>query len=67
MYYCRAFIRLATAVFLKNWTNLASFSYIFVFSNTQYKIYTNTYAKKVHPVYGAEIQTHDLWIMSLLP
>ena len=28
---------------------------------------TNTYVKNVHPVYGAGIQTHNLWNMSLLP
>ena len=27
---------------------------------------TNRYAKNVHPVYGAGIQTHDLLYMSLL-
>ena len=39
------------------------FLFIFVFSNTHYKFYN----KKVHPVYGAGIWTHDLWNMSLLP
>ena len=25
------------------------------------------YVKNVHPVYGAEIRTHDLWNTSLFP
>ena len=46
----------------------ASFSYIFVFSNTHYKFYKQIGMwKNVHPVYGAGIRTHNLWNMSLLP
>ena len=33
----------------------ASFSLIFIFSNTHYN-----FMKKLHPVHGAEIRTHDL-------
>ena len=43
------------------WQTLASFSFIFVFSNTNY-----IFLKNVHPVYGAGIWTHDLQNISLL-
>ena len=43
----------------------ASFSFIFVFSNT--RILQQIYMKNVHPVYGAGIRTHNLQRTSLLP
>ena len=48
--------------FLKNGPIPASFSFIFVFSNTQFLQQINL--KNVHPVYGSGIRTHDLWNMS---
>ena len=46
-----------------NGPSSASFSFIFVFSNKHYKYMW----KNVHPVYVAEIRTHDLQNTSLLP
>ena len=46
----------------------ASFSFIFVFTNKQYKFYNKIKVKNVISIqYGARIQTHDLWNMSHLP
>ena len=47
---------------------MASFSFIFVFSNKyHYNFYTTYMWKNVHPVYSAGIRTHYLRKMSLLP
>ena len=53
-------------IFFK-WANPASFSFIFVFSNTPYNFYNKYMWKNVHPVYSVGIRTHDLWNVSLLP
>ena len=37
------------------------------FLNKHYNFYDKFMWKDVHPVYGAGIQTHNLWEMSLLP
>ena len=47
--------------FFKNGPTLASFSFTFVVSSTlQFWLQINV--KNVHPVYGAGIRTHDLWL-----
>ena len=43
------------------------FHLFLVFSNKHYNFYNNYMWKNVHPVYGAGIQTHDLWNVSLFP
>ena len=43
------------------------FHSVLSFSNTLQIFTINTYVKNVHPVYGAGIQTHDLWNMILPP
>ena len=48
---------------LKNGPSPASFSFIFVFSNKHHNFLQQIHVKNVHPVYGAEIWTHDLQIM----
>ena len=53
--------------YLKNGPSPASFSFIFVFCNNSTIFTTNKCKKNVHPVYSAEIRTHYLWNMSLLP
>ena len=53
--------------FLKNGPTLASFLFILSFQTPITIFTTNKCEKHVHPVYGAGIQTHDLWNMSLLP
>ena len=56
-------------VFL-NGPTLASFSFIFgLFKQTSLQFLQQINVKKCHfhPVYGAGIQTHDLWNVSLLP
>ena len=43
------------------------FHLFLVFSTKHYNFYNNYMWKNVHPVYGAGIQTHDLWNVSLFP
>ena len=53
---------------LKNGQTPASFSFIFgLFKQTSLQFLQQILWKNVHPVYGAGIQTHDLWNMNLLP
>ena len=52
-------------LFLKNGSFPASFC-LFSSFQTQITINTTNKCENVHPVYGAGIQTHDLWHMSLL-
>ena len=56
-------------VFLKNGPTPASFIIYFfgLFKQTSLQFLQQINVKNVHPVYGAGIQTHDLWNMSLLP
>ena len=51
---------------IKKWAILGLFFIIFVFSNKHYNFLQQINVKKVHPVYGAGIWTHDLREMSLL-
>ena len=52
---------------LKKGANPASFRLFSVFSNKQYNFYNKSMWKNVHPVYSAEIWTHDLSNMSHHP
>ena len=54
---------------LKKWANSDLFIVYFrSFSNKHHNNFYNKYMwKNIHPVYGAEIRTHDLRNMSLLP
>ena len=53
--------------FFLNGPILASFLFIFVFSNKNYNFYNKYVWNNVHRVYGAGIRTHDIQDMSLLP
>ena len=41
--------------------------HFFIFSNTNMQFLQQINVNNVHPVYGARIQTHNLWNMRLLP
>ena len=51
----------------KNWPAPASFSFIFGLFEQTIQFYSKYLWKNVHPVYGAGIQSHDLWKVSLFP
>ena len=54
--------------FFKNGPTPASFIvYFWSFQTNIITIFTTNICENVHPVYGARIQTHDLWNVSLLP
>ena len=40
---------------------------LFLFIKQRLQFLQQIHVKKVHPVYGAGIQTHELWDTSLLP
>ena len=54
------------STFFREGLSSASFSFIFVLSNTYYSFY-HKYLKNVYLIYSAGIQTHDLEDMSLHP
>ena len=55
----------------KKWAKMGQpqplFIYFRLLKQTLQIFQTNRYVKNVHPVYGAGIQTRDLWNMSFLP
>ena len=62
-------IRIMKALFIifLNGPTPAFFSFIFGLSNKHYNFYNKHMWKNLHPVYGARIQTHNLWSVSLFP
>ena len=53
--------------FFKKWANPGLFSFIFGLFKQTLIFLQQIDVKKVHPVYGAGIRTHDHWNMSLFP
>ena len=60
----KAMQRNLTKMVFSNGPTPASFCLSLVFSNKQYNSYNKSKWKNVHPVYGAEIQTHNISNMS---
>ena len=54
-------------VFFKKWAILGLFYVYFCIFKQTLQFLQQITEKNVYPVYGAEIRTHNLWNMSLLP